>query len=194
MKRLTVTSYKHLVFCAVATCAMGLLPVSSAFARLSNWYPETQIEQVEQTETLNNQLQELDQIREAQLLERTRAEETLADLLDQLQAAEADLKTQQKPLSDMTEKFRRVQAVAMVDPLMDAEGQRQEYLRLKKETETGIRDRQDRVRWLNQQIEKSTQNLSDARQKITVTLTQIDRLWKHREIINKLVFLHAVND
>ncbi|MBF0161037.1 MAG: hypothetical protein HQL88_02005 [Magnetococcales bacterium] len=185
---------KRTIFYTVIACAVTLSPISSAWARLANWYPETPAEQVEQTETLNTQLQELDQRRESQLLERTRAEETLADLLDQLQAAESDLRTFQRPLQEVTEKLRRTQAIAMVDPLMNAEGQRQEYLRLKRETEASIRDRQERVQWLNRQIQVATQNLTEARQRMNVTLSQIDRLWKHREIINKLVFLRVVSD
>ncbi|MBF0461782.1 MAG: hypothetical protein HQL87_10335 [Magnetococcales bacterium] len=194
MKRLALLPYKHAALCAAAACVISLLPLSDAAARLANWYPETPAEQVEQNEVLNNQLQELDQTREAQLADRTKAEETVADLLDQLQAAEADLKAHQKPLLEMTERYRRVQAIAMVDPMMDSEGQRQEYLRTKRETENEVRDRQERVNWLNQQLHVATRNLADARQRITITLTQIDRLWKHREIINKLVFLHVVSD
>ncbi|MEO5351607.1 MAG: hypothetical protein H7835_00085 [Magnetococcus sp. XQGC-1] len=179
---------------ALVASAVALLPVGDAHARLANWYPDTPAEQAEQTQHLNEQLQELDQLRESQLADRTKAEETLSDLLDQLQAAEADLRTHQKPLKEITERYRRVQSIAVVDPMMDAEGQRQEYLRLKRETEAGIRDRQERVNWLNQQIKAATQNLADARQKMTITLSLIDRLWKHREIINKLVFLRVVND
>ncbi|MBF0584299.1 MAG: hypothetical protein HQL80_08705 [Magnetococcales bacterium] len=82
----------------------------------------------------------------------------------------------------------------MVDPMMDPEAQRQAYLHLKRQTEANIRDRQDRVAWLTEQIQAATQNLADARQRMTVTLSQIDRLWKHREIINKLVFLQVVKD
>ncbi|MEO5363025.1 MAG: hypothetical protein H7838_05315 [Magnetococcus sp. DMHC-8] len=194
MKNPVVTLYRPVVWCAMAVGMAGLLAASTASARLGNWYPDTPAEQAEQTATLNSQLQDLDQLREVQLADRTRAEETLADLLDQLQVAEADLKAHQQPLSEMTERYRRVQAVAMVDPLMDAEGQRQEYIRLRRETETNIRDRQERVKWLNQQIRKATQNLTDARQRLTVTLSHIDRLWKHREIIGKLVFLRVVSD
>ncbi|MBF0399253.1 MAG: hypothetical protein HQL90_00645 [Magnetococcales bacterium] len=194
MQRLAFSPYRRSLSYALVAGTLWLLPVSDASARLANWYPETPMEQVEQTETINAQLQELDQLREEQLIERTRAEETLADLLDQLQAAEADLKAHQKPLLEMTEKYRRTQAISMVDPMMDPAAQRQEYLRLKRETEVNIRDRQDRVEWLNQQIQAATQNLADARLKMNVTLSQIDRLWKHREIISKLVFLHVVND
>ena len=179
---------------ALVASAIALLPVGDLHARLANWYPDTPAEQAEQTQHLNEQLQELDQIRESQLADRTKAEEMLSDLLDQLQAAEADLRTHQKPLKEITERYRRVQSIAVVDPMMDAEGQRQEYLRLKRETEASIRDRQERVNWLNQQIKAATQNLADARQKMTVTLSLIDRLWKHREIIGKLVFLRVVND
>ena len=179
---------------ALVASAIALLPVGDLHARLANWYPDTPAEQAEQTLHLNEQLQELDQIRESQLADRTKAEEMLSDLLDQLQAAEADLRTHQKPLKEITERYRRVQSIAVVDPMMDAEGQRQEYLRLKRETEAGIRDRQERVNWLSQQIKAATQNLADARQKMTITLSLIDRLWKHREVINKLVFLRVVND
>lgn len=194
MQHSTFFSYKHPVFFAVIASALWLLPVSDASARLANWYPETQTEQVEQTETLNVQLLELDQLREAQLVERTKIEETLADLLDQLQQAETDLRAHQKPLLEITEKYRRSQAIAMVDPMMDPEAQRQAYLHLKRATEANIRDRKERVEWLTEQIQAATQNLADARQRMSVTLSQIDRLWKHREIINKLVFLHVVKD
>ncbi|MEO5341115.1 MAG: hypothetical protein H7837_11480 [Magnetococcus sp. MYC-9] len=194
MQRFLGSSYKHALLGALVACATAWWPVSPAHARLANWYPETPAEQAEQTETLNNQLQELDQLRETQLLERTHAEETLADLLDQLQVVESELRSLQRPFQEVTEKYRRAQTIAIVDPMMDVEGQRQEYLRLKREAEAGIHARQERVQWLNQQIQKATQNLTDARQRMNITLSQIDRLWKHREIINKLVFLRVVND
>lgn len=194
MKFLVASPSARTLSAALLASVIGLMPLGDAQARLANWYPETPAEQAEQTQLLNEQLLELDLRREAQLVDRTKAEETLADLLDQLQVAEAELRAHQKPLKEMTERYRRAQSIAVVDPMMDAEGQRQEYLRLKRETESNIRDRQERVNWLNQQIKAATQNLADARQKMTVTLSLIDRLWKHREIINKLVFVRVVSD
>lgn len=179
---------------ALLASVLSLLPLGDAQARLANWYPETQAEQTEQIQLLSEQLLELDLRREAQLVERTKAEETLADLLDQLQAAEAELRAHQQPLKEMTERYRRAQSIAVVDPMMDAESQRQEYMRIRRETESNVRDRQARVNWLNQQIKAASQNLADARQRMTVTLSLIDRLWKHREIVNKLVFVRVVSD
>ncbi|WP_130472366.1 hypothetical protein [Candidatus Magnetaquicoccus inordinatus] len=177
----------------LSLCAVSLL-AAPAHARLANWYPETQAEQLEQMDTLNVQLQDLDSLRENQLADRSRAEEVMADLLDQLQIADEDLKNYRKPLAEASERYRRIQSVGVTDPLVNLEGERQLYLQIKNEREAGISDRQERINWLNQQIRKAAQNLTDARQRMTVTLSQIDRLWKHREIISKLVFVRVVND
>ncbi|MBF0184006.1 MAG: hypothetical protein HQM06_06425 [Magnetococcales bacterium] len=193
MLQKTRTLRKKVMFALLASCAAALV-AAPAQARLANWYPETQAEQLEQIDTLNSQLQELDSLREVQLGDRSRAEEVMADLLDQLQNAEADLKSYRRPLAEASERYRRVQSIGVTDPLVNLEGERQLYLQIKRERETGISDRQERINWLNQQIHKAAQNLTDARQRITVTLSQIDRLWKHREIVNKIVFVRVVND
>ncbi|MBF0097099.1 MAG: hypothetical protein HQM04_10965 [Magnetococcales bacterium] len=193
MLQLTRQLTKKSVLAVLAIGATFLVAVP-AQARLANWYPETQVEQLEQMDTLNNQLQELDALREAQLADRSRAEEVMADLLDQLQMADEDLKSYRKPLQEASERYHRVQSIGVSDPLVNLEGERQLYLQIKREREAGISDRQERINWLNQQIRKASQNLTDARQRMTVTLSQIDRLWKHREIINKIVFVRVVND
>jgi hypothetical protein len=193
MLQLTRQLTKKSMLAVMAIGATFLVAVP-AQARLANWYPETQAEQLEQMDTLNLQLQELDALREAQLADRSRAEEVMADLLDQLQTADEDLKNYRKPLQEASERYRRVQSIGVTDPLVNLEGERQLYLQIKREREAGISDRQERINWLNQQIRKASQNLTDARQRMTVTLSQIDRLWKHREIINKIVFVRVVND
>ncbi len=185
--------WKNRAIMVLSLCAVSLL-AAPAHARLANWYPETQAEQLEQMDTLNVQLQDLDSLRENQLADRSRAEEVMADLLDQLQIADEDLKNYRKPLAEASERYRRIQSVGVTDPLVNLEGERQLYLQIKNEREAGISDRQERINWLNQQIRKAAQNLTDARQRMTVTLSQIDRLWKHREIISKLVFVRVVND
>lgn len=195
MKRLTIPSCKPALVGGIVACSLWLLPAPQASAELGTWaYPTTLSEKADRLKTLTKQLTELDAVREEQLAIKTHAEESLVALLGRLQAAEGALKTKQAPLHAAMEKYRQAQEIARVDPMIDTERQRLEYIRIENETARSIKADKQEINQLNQLISQTTAKLSDARAQTTAILRQIDTLWKHREIIKKIVFLPSVDD
>lgn len=195
MKRLAISPCKLALFGSIAAFSILLLPASNAIAELGTWtYPNTLAEKAKRIDGLNQQLEDLDKLREEQLIARTEAEETLVELLGQLQAAEGALKTQKAPLQQALEKYRQAQEIALSDPMIDVEPQRLEYVRIENETAATIKSHLDEIDQINQLISQTTESFSNTRNGINVTLHQIDNLWQHRNNIDKIVFLRTVAD
>lgn len=191
MKCLTASPCKRALFGGVAAFSMLLLSTPNAFAELGTWaYPNTSTEKAERIQKLSEQLEELDRNRGTQLITRNDTEETLTELLGQLRAAEEALRVQQAPLHGALKKYRQAQEIALSDPMMDIETQRLEYIRIETETADSIKTHQEEVDQINQLVSHATEKLSNARINMDATLHQIENLWRHRENISKIVFLH----
>ena len=195
MKRLAATHRTYALIGCMGILSTLLLVSHPASAQLSSWsYPNTPKEQIERTESLNKQLQELDQARETFLVTRTEAEEVLARLIVELQEADAALKAKQAPLNQALDNYRRAQEIALTDPLIDVEGSRMEFVYVQEESYEDIRILQEKVGLIQQKIPQAAERLNIARQEMNGILLQIENLWSRQEAIGKIVFLQTVKD
>jgi hypothetical protein len=196
MKHL-ITSYHRptvLTGFVVLLCMLSLLPLSDVFA-VGNWsYPNSEAERQKREDLLESKLTEQEKNYQTQAELVALKQNELTDLIEKIKVAKINLKFKNKPLQDAIKKYRQVQSLSLVDPMVSTEPQRMELLEVKRETATTVNAHKEKLKILTEQLPIARTRVENAIKRHNFILKEIDSLMRHRDSVRELVFVSIVAD
>ncbi|MBF0194092.1 MAG: hypothetical protein HQL71_06015 [Magnetococcales bacterium] len=175
-------------------CMLSLLPLSDALA-VGNWsYPKSEAERQKREDRLESQLIEQEKNYQAQAEVVSQKQSELTDLIERIKVAKINLKFKNKPLQDAIKKYRQVQSLSLVDPMVSTEPQRMELLEVKRETAALVNAHKEKLKILTEQLPIARTRVENAIKRHNFILKEIDSLMRHRDTVRELVFVSIVAD
>jgi hypothetical protein len=179
------------------TLLCGLLtmaPWSEATA-VGTWsYPTSEAERIERENILEEQLLNQENSYNSQFEIMAAKKGALTRLEEKIKVARKTINLKKQPLNDAIAKYRQVQRLSLLDPMVSTEPQRMELIRVKKETVDTITIHKNILQDLVEQIPEAKSHVEVAVEKQKYILREIDSLIKHRDAVRELVFLRTVAD
>jgi hypothetical protein len=184
-------------FATAVALLLGLMAISpwSEATAVGTWsYPQSEIERGNREAILEKQLadQELNYQTGHKFF--TQRVEELAKLEQQIKLTRKTLALKKEPLIDAVEKYRQVQSLSLLDPMVSTEPQRLELLEVKQSTAIAIGEQKEKLDGLLEQIPQAKANVKGAVEKNKFILREIDSLMRHRDAVRELVFVQTVSD
>jgi len=173
---------------------LSLLPLSDATA-VGNWsYPNSEKERQKREDKLESQLleQEKNYQTQAEIISIKQSE--LTNLIENIKIAKINLKFKNKPLQEAIKKYRQVQSLSLVDPMVSTEPQRMELLLVKRETAAIVDSHREKLKILTEQLPIARTRVENAVKRHNYILKEIDSLMRHRDTVRELVFVGVVAD
>ncbi len=196
MKKIVNPSNRFALIVGVAILG-GLLTVvpNSEVSALGSWsYPKSEDERVKREEILEKQLLEQEEKFRLQHDVVTEKKGKLADLEKRIKLAKVALNFSKKPLAEALEKYRKVQSLSLLDPMVSTEPQRMELIEVKQETAAKIEEQKEKLRELEEQLPNAHAQVKIAMEHHKFILKEIDSLMRHRDAVRELVFVRTVAD
>ncbi|MBF0357115.1 MAG: hypothetical protein HQL70_00835 [Magnetococcales bacterium] len=178
------------MLCGILTA----LPPSDAFAVGSWSYPQSEDEREKRESALEAQLADLEKNYQDQYSVVTEKKSQLIELIEKIKLAGVDLEFQKKPLQEAIEKYRQVQKLSLIDPMVSTEPQRMELLEIKRETSDQVAAFEEKQQILMEKLPKAKANVKVAVEQHKHILQEIDSLMRHRDAVRELVFVRNVAD
>ncbi|MBF0381565.1 MAG: hypothetical protein HQL69_11135 [Magnetococcales bacterium] len=196
MKHSIPSYYRATVFTILVAvfCMLSLLPLSDALA-VGNWsYPKSEAERQKREDTLEKQLIEQEKNYQLQAEVVAKKQSELTDLIEKIKVAKINLNFKNKPLQDAIKKYRQVQSLSLLDPMVSTEPQRMELLEVKRETAAMVNAHKEKLRILTEQLPIARTRVENAIKRHNFILKEIDSLMRHRDSVRELVFVSIVAD
>jgi hypothetical protein len=196
MKNFIPTYHRPTILTGIALlCGLLLtLPCSDASA-VGNWsYPKSDAERVERENILENQLVEQEKNYRSQHEVVTIKKSVMTDLKERIKLAKIALKFKKQPLVEAIEKYRQVQSLSLLDPMVSTEPQRIELIEAKLETAAQVEEHKKILQELEEKLPHAKAQIKIAIEHHKFILREIDSLMRHRDAVRELVFVRTVAD
>lgn len=179
---------------SLALTAWVAVPLTHALGTGLWKYPENSAERLQLIKEMEYQLTMLSEDHKTRMGDMGTAKKELENLHASIQAAEAALVVDQRPVTVAMEKYRKAQELSLVDPMITTEPQRMKLIKVKEELSQIIVQRQGEIDLRKGLLPQAQAKMEDTRRNLNAVLQQIETTIRHRDEVSELVFLKNVKD
>ncbi|MBF0109669.1 MAG: hypothetical protein HQL76_10880 [Magnetococcales bacterium] len=186
-------AFRMILACsALAMVTWIMAPLPNAFGTGYWTYPENGSDRMQRIQELNGALEGLSAAHVQQQMAIGQGQKALADTEAELAAARKALVSEERPVTEALNQYRKAQELSLVDPLISTEQQRLAVVKAKEAHAATINKRKGQIETLEGRIPLIRTDMERGRQQLNVILQQIDAVIKQRDEVAEHVFLKNV--